>query len=205
MCVDARLRAMAHLRGGGERWPCPTRRVSSVTFGGACPVRNGRGRREGRVRARRGRTRRSRCREPGGACVAVNGYPHSLCGRFVAGFHGSARPVGGRPGGGWREPADARGRLEQLLRSPLANGVNGSTVVGELALRRDSHPKPGCHQRRFRATRREAWVTGFDCGAGVLLDGRYATDPAALYSDLVERAGSRPLPCARTPQRDGKA
>jgi len=31
----------------------------------------------------------------------------------------------------------------------------------------------------FRATRREAWVTGFDCGAGVLLDGRYATGPVA--------------------------
>jgi hypothetical protein len=43
-------------------------------------------------------------------------------------------PLEGRPGGGWREPADARGRFEQLLRSAHANGANGGTVVGELAL-----------------------------------------------------------------------
>ena len=114
-------------------------------------------------------------------------------------------PTGGRLGVGWREPADARGRLERLLRSAHANGANGSTVVGELTRGGILAPSPIATNGAFRATRREAWVTGFDRGAGVLLDGRYAIGLVALSRDLVKRAGSRPLPCARTPQRDGKA
>jgi hypothetical protein len=50
-------------------------------------------------------------------------------------------------------------RFEQLLRSAHANGANGSTVVGELALRRDSHPEPECHQRRV--PRHEARGPGY--------------------------------------------
>ncbi len=40
-------------------------------------------------------------------------------------------------------------------------------------------PSPNATDGAFRATRREAWVTGFDRGAGVLLYGRYATGPVA--------------------------
>ena len=43
-------------------------------------------------------------------------------------------------------------------------------------------PSPKATNGAFRATRREAWVTGFDCGAGVLLYGRYATGQVASSS-----------------------
>jgi len=51
------------------------------------------------------------------------------------------------------------GGSSNLLRSAHANGANGSTVVGELALRRDSHPKPECHRRRV--PRHEARRLGY--------------------------------------------
>ena len=50
-------------------------------------------------------------------------------------------------------------KFEQLLRCPHANGANGSTVVGELALRLDSHPKPESHRRRV--PRHEARGLGY--------------------------------------------
>ena len=84
----------------------PDRRVMcSVTFGGACSLRNGRGRREvafALAGAKRG------VLAPASGVVpafAVYGYPHSLCGRLVPGFHRSGRPVGGRTGGDWRQLA----------------------------------------------------------------------------------------------------
>jgi hypothetical protein len=52
------------------------------------------------------------------------------------------------------------GGSSNFLRSAHANGANGSTVVGELALRRDSHPKPECHRRRvprYEARRLGYW------------------------------------------------
>jgi hypothetical protein len=55
-------------------------------------------------------------------------------------------------------------------------------VVRELALRPGFTPSPNATDGAFRATRREAWVTGFDCGAGVLLYGRYAISQVALSS-----------------------
>src|SRR3981081_3830385 len=57
----------------------------------------------------------------------------------------------------------------------------------------------------FCVTRREAWATGFDRGAGLVLYGRY---PPARWPrpNPVKRAGGySPLPCARPHQRDGKA
>ena len=99
-------------------------------------------------------------------------------------------PMGGRSDERRRAGACrcARG-FERLLSRARKRG-NGSTVVGELALRRDSHPKPECHRRRVRATRREAWVTGFDCGAGALLKG--ATPPAG---GVVPRSVGRVTRC----------
>ena len=44
-------------------------------------------------------------------------------------------------------------------------------------------PSPDATDGAFRATRREAWVTGFGCGAGILLYGRYAT--GAVVSSLI--------------------
>jgi hypothetical protein len=43
----------------------------------------------------------------------------------------------------------------------------------------DFTPSPNATHGASRATRREAWVTDFDCGAGVLLYGPYATGPVA--------------------------
>lgn len=153
-CPFACARA-ACFESSGERWLCPSRRVM---------LRHSRQRLLGPERAWQtrgsrsrspGRTRRSRCREPGGACVC--------CERISAFALGCSQRNSmvprGRPGGGWRQAADARGRLEQLSRSPLANGANRSRVVGELALRRDSHPKPECHRRRV--PRHEARGLGY--------------------------------------------
>jgi hypothetical protein len=36
-------------------------------------------------------------------------------------------------------------------------------------------PSPNATDDAYRVTRREAWITGFDCGAGVSLYGRHAT------------------------------
>jgi hypothetical protein len=56
------------------------------------------------------------------------------------------------------------------------------------------------------ATRREARVTGFDCGVGV----GAASTGLTLWSGgrghiSLNARGSSPLPVARTQQRDGKA
>ena len=50
-----------------------------------------------------------------------------------------------------------RGRFEQLLGSAHATARMG--VVGELALRQDSRPKPECHRRRV--PRHEARGLGY--------------------------------------------
>lgn len=58
----------------------------------------------------------------------------------------------------------------------------------------NSQPEPECHQQRDRATRREARVTGFDCGpvavsAGVShrSDGWVTTRPARLAHRIASR------------------
>ena len=58
---------------------------------------------------------------------------------------------------------------DRLLRSVHAIHANGSRVMSELALRPGSSPQARvATDDAFCVTRREAWVTGFDCGAGVL-------------------------------------
>jgi hypothetical protein len=42
-------------------------------------------------------------------------------------------------------------------------------------------PSPNATDGAFRATRREAWVTDFACGAGALLHERYSTGPVAAF------------------------
>ena len=49
----------------------------------------------------------------------------------------------------------------------------------------DFTPSPNATNGAFSATRREVWVTGFDCGAGALLSGRYLTG-AVASSHLVD-------------------
>ena len=80
------------------------------------------------------------------------------------------------------------------------NARNRSKVEQELALR------PGFSAQarmpptaRFCATRREAWVTGFDCGAGAFY-GRY---PPAWWTrpNLIDRAGVLALSLPRGPNR----
>jgi hypothetical protein len=68
----------------------------------------------------------------------------------------------------------------------------------------DSHLTPECHRRRKRATRREAWVTGFDCGAGDLLQRRLPHRPVGVARSDFTLGGSSPLPSGRTQQRDEK-
>jgi hypothetical protein len=55
----------------------------------------------------------------------------------------------------------------ELLRLAVACKPNPSTVVSDWPCGPDSHPKPECHRQRICATRREAWATGFDRGAGL--------------------------------------
>jgi hypothetical protein len=73
------------------------------------------------------------------------------------------------------------GGFEQLFETARANGANGSTVGVSWPCGGILTPSPNATDGAFRATRREAWVTGFDCGAGVLLDGRCATGPVASF------------------------
>jgi hypothetical protein len=86
----------------------------------------------------------------------LNGYPHSRCGCLVAEFHGSARPMAGRPGGG---SLPMRGGGSSMFGIRARTGANGSTVVDELALRPGFHPKPECHRRRV--PRHEARGLGY--------------------------------------------
>ena len=65
----------------------------------------------------------------------------------------------------------------------------------------DSHPKPECHRRRKCAARREAGVTGVDCGAGDLLE-RPAIPPTRwARPSLIERSGVLALSLRREPSR----
>ena len=54
-------------------------------------------------------------------------------------------------------------------------------------------------------TRREAWVTGFDCGAGAVLLPALSHRHGGRVSTSLSARGSSPLPSARTQKRDGKA
>src|SRR5438128_5341552 len=62
-------------------------------------------------------------------------------------------------------------------------------------------PSPDATDGATSATRREAWVTGFDCGAGALL--LRASPRRPVTAPLSDRplGGSRPLPCRADPQR----
>ena len=70
---------------------------------------------------------------------------------------------------------------------------------------RISGARPDATDGATCATGREAWVTGFDCGAGAVLHGRDPTDPVDASQSGQSRGGSCPLPCAPIQQRDGKA
>jgi hypothetical protein len=64
----------------------------------------------------------------------------------------------------------------------------------------DSHPSPEATNGATRATRREAGVTGFDCGAVPCFYGRYPTGPV-VSSYLIERAEVLALFLRRDPKR----
>ena len=68
----------------------------------------------------------------------------------------------------------------------------------ELALRPGfSHPQsPNATNGAICATRREAWATGFDCGAGAVLLGVYPTSSVEASQSGSPRDGSSPLPSA---------
>jgi hypothetical protein len=70
--------------------------------------------------------------------------------------------------------------------------------MGELALRPGfSHPpSPNATDGAICATRREAWATGFDCGAGAVLLGAYRTGSVDASQSGSPRGGSSPLPSA---------
>jgi len=87
----------------------------------------------GSVRARQGGPRCSRSREPGGACVWCERISAFACGRLVAELHASARPMEGRPGGGWREPADARGLVRATFEIRARKRREWEYSRGELA------------------------------------------------------------------------
>jgi hypothetical protein len=81
---------------------------------------------------------------------------------------------------------------------------DGSTVGRELALRPDfSTPSPNATNGAICATRREAGVTGFDCGAGAY--GRYPTGPVVASQSDSPRGGSSPSPfrADRIDRREG--
>ena len=56
------------------------------------------------------------------------------------------------------------------------SGIGCQTPLGILA------PCRNATDGAFCVTRREAWATGFDCGAGILLCGRHPTGPVAHAS-----------------------
>jgi hypothetical protein len=172
--------------GGGARWvgesACATASIWSIE-----PTR-----------------RVSRRRNTDGSSVDAN--------RRVVGsvndFHDGQAPLETRPAAG-DESADARarGRSRAGFEVCADKRPNRSRVHPELALR------PGCSARtrmpptaRACATRREAGVTGFDCG-GRCGTSTGVTPPARWQRpNLIERSGgSRPSPFCADPTGDGKA
>ena len=99
--------------------------------------------------------------------------------------------------GGWAwllagSPSMPAEKSEQTsLRSKHAYARNGSTVASELALR------PGFSPQSLTATdgascvtRREAWATGFDCGAGRFVYRHYISPVASVRSGQNARGFS---------------
>ena len=69
------------------------------------------------------------------------------------------------------------------------NGCTRSTVEHELALRPGFSPQgPDATDGATRATRREAWVTGFDCRAGAVLLRALPHRPGGLVPNVSERS-----------------
>src|SRR5947209_16655174 len=95
----------------------------------------------------------------------------------------------------------------KLLRCGSHNARGGSRVGLELALRPGFSPRArNATNGVICATRREARVTGFDCGAGAVLLLALPHRPGGRVPiSLNALGGSSPLPSARTEQRDGKA
>ena len=104
--------------------------------------------------------------------------------------------------GGAESPTIRPMRSRRSIRTNLSScahiGCNRSTVVGELVLRPGfSHPQsPNATDGAICATRREAWATGFDCGAGAVLLGVYAAGSVDASQYGSPRGGSSPLPSA---------
>ena len=111
-------------------------------------------------------------------------------------------------GGVWipgvsRCPGRGRGRLLRSGAHKCPHYEYSQLRAGPAA--RIPGPGPDATDGATRATRREAWVTGFDCGAGAVLHG--AIPPARWPRPIViDRAGVLALFLARgSQQRVGKA
>jgi hypothetical protein len=105
------------------------------------------------------------------------------------------------------QPMPAEGSEQRLLRSAQANARDRSTVVGELALRPGfSSQSPVATDGVFCVTRREAWVTGFDCGVGCCARRALPHRPGGLVPIWLNALGFSPssLRAVPTEGREGE-
>lgn len=114
-------------------------------------------------------------RGPRGGCASRDGLLAiaicSGCGLAPRFRCGHGRWESGPAAGGKSADADRNVRADCLSPRTHTLRMGVEAWVG-WPCSRDSHPKPECNDGGLRVTRRDAWATDFDCGTGVLEDGR---------------------------------
>jgi hypothetical protein len=147
-----------------------------------------------------GRFWMERARRPTAGSAHRSGRARSArwLGPLAQGFQAGRAP-GRRTRAARDESADAGGRAQKdswVWATQTPGREYSRTRAGPAA--RILNPSPTATDGATGATRREAWVTGFDCGAGAVLLQALPHRPGGRVSTRLNARGFyAPLPCAR--------